>query len=103
MPRNFVMVTGLCRTMPAEYLGQWNGRPLRIRLDTGATLRLMGDGQSADKAEILANKTDLIARVAQRLIDMRIEKPTHEGAEIIISALDVEEPCSSRTGVAYAA
>jgi len=75
MATNFVTVIGLSRATPAEYEAQWNGLPLRIILDTGATLKLLGDAPSAEKAAILSMKANVVARAAQRLIDKRIEKP----------------------------
>lgn len=90
MTSNFVTVTGLRRATPAEYQAQWNGRPLRIKLDMGATLRLMGRTDSLDRGYILSGKSELVAGVAQRLIDMRLEKPDNDDAIVMISALDLD-------------
>ena len=92
---NFVKVTGLRRASPAVYDAQWNGRPLRIALDTAATLRLMGNSDMEHKADILSNKSEVVAAVAQQLIDMRLEKPNDDHATIMISALDLDSSSSS--------
>lgn len=99
MTTNFVVATGLCRLTPAEYEAQWNGRPLRIMLDTAATLKLMGTCGSEEKAEILTAKAGLVAGVAQRLIDLRLEKPDEQGATVMISALDLEKSFSDPEAV----
>lgn len=58
-------------------------------LDTAATLCLMGKCDAAEKAEVLTAKADIVANVAQRLIDMRLEKPNEDGGIVMISALDL--------------
>lgn len=67
MPTNYVKVTGLSRVTPAEHEAQWNGRPLRIMLETGATLRLMGKCDSEHRSDILSEKSDIVGNIAQRL------------------------------------
>ena len=86
---NFVMVLGLCRVTPAEYEAQWNGVPLRIALDMGATLKLLGEAHDGQAADVLSAKAEIVARTAQRLIDMRLEKPSIDEALVTISALDL--------------
>jgi hypothetical protein len=95
MAETFVTVTGLIRATPAEYEAQWNGRPLRIILDTGATLKLLGDAPSSEKATVLSMKGDIVARAAERLIDMRIEQPRSDKAVVTVSALDLEPGASA--------
>jgi hypothetical protein len=40
-------------------------------------------------------KADIVARAAQRLIDMRMEKPDGEEAVVTVSALDLEPGASA--------
>lgn len=91
MAINFVTVTGLSRAYPAEYEAQLNGRPMRILLDMGATLKLLGDAHSTERAAILSQQSDIVAAAALRLIDMRMEQPSEDHATVMISALDLDE------------
>jgi hypothetical protein len=95
MATNFVTVTGLSRATPAEYEAQWNGRPLRISLDMGATLKLLGDTDSSERAAVLSRQSDFVAAAAQRLLDMRMEKPSDDHATVMISALDLDPEASA--------
>jgi hypothetical protein len=95
MAINFVTITGLSRATPAEYEAQWNGRPLRIVLDMGATLKLLGDVDSAERADVLSQQSDFVAAAAQRLLDMRMEKPSKDHATVMISALDLDPEAST--------
>jgi len=95
MATNFVTITGLVRATPAEYEAQWHGTPLRISLDMGATLKLLGDADSSERAAILSQQSDFVAEAAQRLLDMRIEKPSDFNATVMISALDLDPEGSS--------
>jgi len=95
MATNFVTITGLSRATPAEYVAQWNGRPLRILLDMGATLKLLGDVDSAERADVLSQQSDFVAAAAQRLLDMRTEKPADDDAVVMISALDLDPDASA--------
>jgi hypothetical protein len=95
MATNFVTVTGLSRATPAEYEAQWNGRSLRISLDMGATLKLLGDTDSSERAAVLSQQSDFVAAAAQRLLDMRMEKPSDDHATVMISALDLDPEASA--------
>lgn len=97
MTTDYMKVIGLSRVAPAEYLAQWNGRPIRIMLDTGATLRLMEKPGSDNRSDILSEKADLVGSVAQRLIEMRLEKPSGDNAVVMISALDLDIACDQKT------
>ena len=91
---NLVTIIGLSRATPAEYEAQWCGRPLRIVLDMSATLALLGSAHSSEKVEILGLKAEIVAKAAQRLIDLRIEKPQEFFGIVAISALDLDEGAS---------
>jgi hypothetical protein len=95
MTTNYVTITGLSRATPAEYQAQWNGRPLRISLDMGATMKLLGDADSSDRAAVLSRQSDFVATAAQRLLDMRMEKPSDDHATVMISALDLDSEASA--------
>jgi hypothetical protein len=99
---NFLTITGLSRATRAEYIAQWNGHPLRIKLDMAATLKLLGDADSCERAEVLSAQADLVAEVARRLIDLRIEKPSGDHAIVMISALDLD-PTSAHHRVRHSA
>jgi hypothetical protein len=85
-----VVIKQFLGRIPPVYRGSFKGRPLTIKLDSSAILKLGSDSKDSDPIATLSAKRQTVALAAQRLIEMRQFDQVSEGMSVIISALDLD-------------
>jgi len=79
------------RINPPIYEGAYEGRPLRVQLDSSAVLKLEGSLSFEKLPELLESKRPIVAKAAQRLIQLRkADRTPAPGASL--HAASVPEP-----------
>jgi hypothetical protein len=82
-----VKITGLGFGRLPAFDAEWHGRPLAIRLDTSAVLKLQGNGP---RETILKESTGRVGKAAQRILEMRSMAAHNDDLVVTLTALDLD-------------
>lgn len=85
-----VKVNGIERGITPVVSAEWDGKPVAIRLDSSAILKLEGDGDYRNLSRIIEKAPERISIAAQRLLEMRQADATGGRLEVVLSALDLD-------------
>lgn len=72
------------------FLGQWNGRPLTIRLDNSAAMKLEGPVPYQEDGSLPNGSEYRVALAAQRLLAMRHADNENDEFIVNMTALDLD-------------
>lgn len=79
----------LVRVNPPVYEGTFAGKPLQIRLDSSAVMKLEGTSSFEKLRELLDPPPPSLVSAAFRLIQLRHVEPASEAIVVTVSALDL--------------
>jgi hypothetical protein len=85
-----VKIMRLERKLPPVISAEWNGKPVAIRLDSSAVLKLEGSKEFRDFECVLNEAPERITRAAQRILEMRKAEADQVRLEVVLSALDLD-------------
>ena len=78
------------RGRPPVFSAEWRGRPLAIRLDTSAVLKLEGNSDYNELDAVLLMTTERVSVAAKRILEMRRFDGLESELTIVITALDLD-------------
>jgi len=73
-----------------QFMGKWNDKPVTIKLDSSAVMKLSGNGSRADLVRALQTPPRSVADAARRLIETRQTEAAGDSLVVVISALDLD-------------
>lgn len=85
-----VKVNGIERGIPPVVSAEWGGKPVAIRLDSSAILKLEGAGDYRTLGRAIENAPERISIAAQRLLETRQADEAGGRLEVVLSALDLD-------------